>query len=256
MEESELQDYIDPELYDLAYSWLTTDLDFYVGRAKQAHGPVLEAGCGTGRVLIPTLQAGVEIDGLDLNPGMLAVLERKAQTLGLAPRLVRGDMRDFTMPRRYALITSPFRAFQHLMTTEDQLRALRCMREHLEPGGALTLNLFYPNFARLAEPDGEQRLEMEFSHPRTGLPVRAYARRQADRVNQTLWVEREVRELGPAGEVTATHRDRFSMRWTYKPEMELLLRTAGFARWQVLGGFDGRPLERDTDEMVWTAWKE
>jgi hypothetical protein len=46
------------------------------------------------------------------------------------------------------------------------------------------------------------------------------------------------------------------MRWTWRFEMELLLRAAGFTRWAVLGGFDGRPFEKDTDEMVWTAWKD
>jgi hypothetical protein len=47
-----------------------------------------------------------------------------------------------------------------------------------------------------------------------------------------------------------------TLRWTYKAEMELLLRNSGFTRWDVRGGFDGRPLEKDTDEMVWTVWKD
>jgi hypothetical protein len=47
-----------------------------------------------------------------------------------------------------------------------------------------------------------------------------------------------------------------TMRWTYRYEMELLLRNAGFVRWDVRGDFDGKPLENDTDEMIWTAWKD
>ena len=58
------------------------------------------------------------------------------------------------------------------------------------------------------------------------------------------------------GYAAATHKHAFQLRWVGKPEMELLLEAAGFKRWQVEGGFDGRPLERDTDEMVWTAWKD
>jgi hypothetical protein len=46
------------------------------------------------------------------------------------------------------------------------------------------------------------------------------------------------------------------MRWTWKPEMELLLGAAGFSRWSVAGGFEGQPLEHDRGEMVWTAWKD
>ena len=254
--EYDVQQYIKPELYDLAYSWLTEDIPFYVARGKEARGPVLEAGCGTGRVLIPMMEASIDIDGLDLHPGMLEVLRRKAETRGLKPRVVVADMRDFTMPRRYALVTILFRAFQHLLTTEDQLKALRCCREHLESGGRLVFNLFHPSFERIVEPDGEERLEREFPHPETGLPVGMYAVRQIDRVNQILRVKMEIRESDPRGYVGATHSHRFSLRWTYKAEMELLLRAAGFARFEVLGGFDGRPLERDTDEMVWTAWKD
>ena len=63
-------------------------------------------------------------------------------------------------------------------------------------------------------------------------------------------------ESDARGYAAKTHRDHFRLRWVFKPEMELLLAAAGFARWEVCGGFDGRPLEKDTDEMVWTAWKE
>ena len=256
MEPSDIEHYVKPEVYDLYYSWLTDDIPFYVARAKEARGGVLEAGCGTGRVLLPTLQAGTDIDGFDIHPGMIEALRKKASDLGLKPRVSVADMRDFTMPRRYALITIPFRAFQHLLTTADQVAALRCMREHLEGGGALIFNVFFPSFDRMVQPDGEQVLEREFPHPTSGLPVAMYVTRQSDRVNQILRVEREVVESDARGYAAHTHRDRFSMRWTWKPEMELLLGAAGFSRWSVQGGFDGRPLEKDTDEMVWTAWKD
>ena len=256
MEPDDIQHYVQPALYDLYYSWLTDDVPFYVARAMEARGAVLEAGCGTGRVLLPTLQAGVDIDGFDIHPGMIDVLKAKAADLGLKPRVQVADMRDFTMPRRYALVTIPFRAFQHLLTTDDQIAALRCLREHLVGGGALLFDVFYPSLDHLVKPDGEQVLEREFPHPATGLPVAMYTKRRTDRVNQVLEVEREVVESDARGYAAATHRDRFRMRWIWKPEMELLLRAAGFSRWSVQGGFDGRPLEKDTDEMVWTAWKD
>jgi SAM-dependent methyltransferase len=248
--------YVDAALYDVIYSWYAADTEFYVERAKRANGPVLEIGCGTGRVLIPTLQAGVDADGLDLAPDMLERLAAKAAALGLHPRLVEGDMRDFTMPRRYALATIPFRSFQHLLTTEDQIGALRCIREHLELGGALVFNVFYPSLRTVQEYQGQQRLEREIAHPETGLPVALYATTHYDQVGQQLTAEREVIESDARGYAAKTHRMGFAMRWTYRYEMELLLRTAGYSRWEVCGGFDGRPLEKDADEMVWTAWKD
>ncbi|HEY2955656.1 MAG TPA: class I SAM-dependent methyltransferase [Candidatus Eisenbacteria bacterium] len=257
MEVKNLEQYIAPERYDVAYSWHTANIPFWVERAKAAKGPVLEIGCGTGRVLIPTLAAGVDAEGLDLHPGMLEVLMKKAAAQGLTARVQRADMRDFTMPRRYALVTLPFRGFMHLLTTADQLQALRCIREHLEPGGALVLNLFYPTIALIAEPGDRERVEREFPHPETGLPVALVSvRRDHDRVHQLLSARAEMRESDARGYAGAVYGHAFTLRWTYRFEMELLLRTAGFSRYEVAGGFDGRPLLRDTDEMVWTAWRD
>jgi SAM-dependent methyltransferase len=248
---------IQPELYDAAYSWYHADEAFYLDAARAARGPVLEIGCGTGRHLIPALQAGVDIEGLDVDPGMLAVLRRKADALGLKLAVHQADMRDFTMRRRYALITIPFRAFMHLLTTADQLRALRCIREHLEPGGALLFNIFHPSFEALIDPHHPVHQDREVTHPETGLPLVLHVRsRELDRVNQVMRVVREIRESDPRGYAGAVHVHAFELRWTWKPEMELLLQVAGFTRWSVRGGFDGRPLERDTDEMVWTAWRD
>ena len=256
LDDSSVRGYIAPDLYDTCYGWWKEDIPFYVALARAARGPVLEVACGTGRVHLPLLEAGVDADGFDLHPGFLEVLRRRAAERGLVPRVVQADMRDFTRPRRYALVVVPFRAFLHNLTTADELRTLRCCREHLEPGGRLVLDLFHPTFARLAEPDGEWRHEMDFAHPAGGAPLSLWSRSVRDRVNQTQHADMELRELGPGGEVVARHPHAVDLRWVYKGEMELLLRAAGFGGWEVAGGFDGRPLRRDTDLMVWTAWRD
>ena len=255
LDASSVEGYITPELYDIAYGWKTDDIPFYVAQARAAKGPVLEIACGTGRVHLPMLQAGVDADGFDLHPGMLEVLRRKAAALGLKPRVSQADMRDFTLPRRYALITIPFRAFFHNLTTEDELRTLRCCRQHLEPGGRLVLDLFHVTFARMVEPDGEWRREIEVAHPESGAPLELWSRRESDRVNQTMSVEMELRESAPDG-TTVRHAHTFGLRWIYKAEMELLLRVAGFNRWEIHGGFSGEPLELDDQSMVVWAWRD
>jgi len=256
LDDSPVRGYIEPDLYDACYGWWRDDIPFYVAAARAAAGPVLEVACGTGRVHLPLLQAGADADGCDLHAGFLAVLRRKAAALGLTPRVVQADMRDFTRPRRYALVVIPFRAFLHNLTIEDELRTLRCCREHLEPGGRLLLDLFHPTFERLVEPDGEWRHERDFAHPGTGAPLSLWSRGTRDRVHQTMHADMELRELDEGGEVLARHPHAVDLRWIYQGEMELLLRIAGFSRWEVAGGFDGRPLAKDTDLMVWTAWKD
>jgi len=246
------------DLYDVVYAWYDLDIAFYVAAATAARGPVLELACGTGRVYLPCLAAGADIDGLDIDGTMLDALRRKADARGLAPRVTAGDMRDFTMPRRYALITIPFRAFLHLLTTDDQVRALRCIRDHLDPGGALIFNVFHPSFAHLVDPmSAEVNAARERPHPETGQPVlQRTVRIDTDRVNQMLHVHKEVVMSGPDGTPAAPRPFGFTLRWVYKAEMELLLRAAGFTRFEVRGGFAGEPLERDDQEMVWTAWKD
>jgi len=255
MNEPTATPYVDPALYDVVYSWYRADLAFYVDLAKASRGPVLEVACGTGRILIPTAEAGVDIDGFDLEPAMIARLRAKAAAAGLKVRVVVADMRDFTMPRRYRLVTIPFRAFMHLQTGADQIQALRCVREHLEPGGSLVFNVFYPNPAYIAEHRDQRMQEREIVHPITGLPVVLWSTQRYDLVQQTLVSDREVIETIEDG-TQITHHYRFMLRWVYRFEMELLLRAAGFTRWEVRGGFDGRPLQNPEDEMVWTAWKD
>ena len=81
----------DAELYDIVFGDFAFDRDFYLELARGANGPVLEVACGTGRILIPCMQAGVDIDGLDLYSSMIEVLRRKASALGLHPGLYVTD---------------------------------------------------------------------------------------------------------------------------------------------------------------------
>ena len=247
--------YLDPALYDVIYTKVRDDIPFYVELARDAGGPVLEVGCGTGRVLIPTLQAGIEIHGLDLDAGMLDHLRSKAAALGLGARVFHGDMRDFTMPGRYRLVTIPFRAFMHLESTEDQIRALRCMREHLEPGGLLALNLFYPSFDLIGSQEGVRKLSIEVTHLETGRPVRVYDVNRYQRALQSVTVARAI-HVEDSGGTEQIITPGITPRWIYRDELELLLRAAGFAAADFLGGFARRPLTQDTDEMVVLARRD
>jgi SAM-dependent methyltransferase len=240
----------DGELYDIMCPGLDDLIDFYVDLAREAKGPVLEIACGTGRVLLPMLLAGVDADGLDLFQPMLDTARRKADALGLSPVLHQGDMADFKLPRRYAVIMITFNAFCHMVTTEDQLRCLVCIRQHLLPGGLLAFDGAFPGLAWIGAPQDQRELEAEIKHPRTGQTIRCYDTRSFDRVAQLQRSRNEV-ELDEAdGTTRIIHRSEFRVRWTFKAEMELLLRCAGFGWYEVCGGFDRRPLTQETDQMV------
>jgi SAM-dependent methyltransferase len=246
----------DGELYDLVLGDLAYGRDFYIELARSAKGPVLELACGTGRILLPCLQAGVDIEGLDLFEPMLKTLRAKAADFGLAPRLHQADMGNFSLPRRYALVTIPFNAFIHNMTQAAQIRCLELCREHLLPGGMLAFDTFFPSLEIIGSPQGTRVLEGEFSHPVTGLPVRLYDTRTFDCVAQEQHSINEVELLAADGSVQAVYRSQISSRYLYKHEMELLLRVAGFRRWQIHGDFNRRLLTRESDAMIVAAWND
>lgn len=247
--------YVSGELYDLVLGGYREDLEFYVSHARAATGRVLELACGTGRVLLPTLEAGVAIEGLDLQPQMIARLHANAARLGVTAHATVGDMRDFTLPHHYALVTIPFNAFVHNLTVDDQLATLRACRTHLEDGGSLVFDVMAPGPGLLAEPDGVPVLELETPHPETGLPLRLYDTRHKDVLAQRQHSAIEIREtLADGG--TRSHRFETVVRWVFKPEMELLLSLAGFRRWTFAGDFEARPPGPDDSLLVVQAWKD
>ena len=244
----------DGALYDILFHNFDFGLDVYLKLAKEAKGPVLDIACGTGRIMLPCLSAGVDIEGLDLYDGMLQRLRQKAREARLEPRLHRADMSDFRLTRRFALVMIPFNAFIHNMSAEAQIQCLGRCREHLLPGGLLAFDTFFPGKDLVTAPDGTRVLELESKHPETGLPLRLYDTRSFNRVEQTQRSFIELEFLDAAWNVTSTHASETSTRWIYKNEMELLLRLAGFNRWQICGDFAGRTLMNDNDMMIVHAW--
>jgi SAM-dependent methyltransferase len=244
----------DGDMYDVILKDVPYGLDFYVALAREANGPVLDIACGTGRILLPCLAAGIDIEGLDLFESMLKTLRAKATTLGLTPRLHQADMSDFRLPRRFALVMIPFNAFSHNMTQESQIRCLELGREHLLPGGMLAFDTFFPSLEIVGVPENTRVLEGELPHPETGLPMRMYDTRSFDRVAQVQHSMNELELVAADGSVEAVHRSQVSGRYVFKHEMELLLRLAGFARWKIYGDFDRRPLMRENEAMIVEAW--
>jgi SAM-dependent methyltransferase len=247
------------ELYDAVPAYVTRqDVDFYLERAHAAGGKVLELGCGTGRVLIPLARSGVEIVGLDLSGYMLA---RCRQKLAEEPpdvqdrvALVQASMADFDLNERFALITTPFRPFQHLLEVEEQLACLRCVRRHLVPDGRLILDLFNPHLAKLIDPRATEEKE-EFSW--VELPGGRRMRRAA-RVPATHTVK-QYRECElifyvehPDGQVERLVQ-AFPFRYFFRYEVEHLLARSGLRVLEVLGDFDGAPLTDESPEMIFVA---
>lgn len=238
------------------------DLEFYRALAAAAGGPVLELGCGTGRVMLPMLRAGAEVCGIDSSRAMLAVcvekIAREPEPLRRRAHLLLADMRDFALGRRFALAVAPFRSFQHLLTVEDELACLTRVREQLVAGGRLVLDLFNPSLRVLLDPNREEVFgnEPAFRMPDGRQVARGYRVVSRDFAEQTSEVELIYRVKHPGGgEEKLIHA--FPMRWLYRFEAEHLLARAGFAVEGVYEDHAGTPFSgQDGGELLLVARRD
>ena len=132
------------DVYDL---YVTTDLDvgFYVEEATKANGKVLELMCGTGRVSLPLLEAGVDLTCMDASEGMLARLKERLHARKLDTRVLRADVRHFDLGQEeFDLVLIPFHSFSELVSPRDRELTLRAVHECLREGGRLICPLHNP----------------------------------------------------------------------------------------------------------------
>ena len=257
--------YDDPALYDAMYADVTADIPPLVTLMREAGGPVLEVCCGNGRVLVPALEEGIDAEGLDLSPGMLGGLRGRLAAKGLRTAVHAADMRTFGLPRRYALVLIAFNSFLHNLTQADQLSTLQRCRAHLAPGGRLAIVAFHPAADKLLEWAAGEKTVKDIPNVAGLGRVRVVDITVDDRIEQVRTVRRRIEFLDDAGAVLRTERLEFVLRYVFKPEMELLLRVAGFARWSAtplladdhgqLSLATGRA-PREGDTLLWSAWAE
>jgi SAM-dependent methyltransferase len=147
--------YDHPALYD-ALLPATAHVTYYVDLARQASGDVLELACGTGQLTVPIGSAGLPTVGLDLSAPMLATARQRTATRNVSVEYVRGDMRNFELDRKFALIFIARNSLLHLHSTEDLLAAFAAVRRHMAPGGIFAFDVFNPNVRLLARPSGQR----------------------------------------------------------------------------------------------------
>src|SRR5829696_1402846 len=171
-------DSLGTEIYDLQSPFLAVggpgegDVAFYVRLAAERGGPVLEVGCGTGRVAVALAEQGFEVVGVDLSGAMLRQAQNRRARLPaeVAARLalLQADMTTLALGREFTLILTPSRVFQFALTTAAQRATLRALRRHLRPDGQLVLDLFDPRLDVVVPGSTFPPRSGEVTHPRTG----------------------------------------------------------------------------------------
>lgn len=222
------------------------DVPFYLSQAQMARGPVLEIGCGTGRVTIPLAAAGAEITGLDVSASMLEEAKRKAQERGATVRWVEADARHFDLGRRFAAILMPFNTLQFFRDKPSLTQVFDRVKCHLEEDGRFILDVFNPQVSFLAA-DPVQRYERaRYPDPygRGEVVLEESREYLADRqiIRSTRYYH-----LGDQPDVAPSSLE---LRCFFPCELDLLLEHHGFRLNEKYGDFDGTPFGKSSPKQI------
>lgn len=238
----------------------TAAVRFHLDLARQYGGRgVLDIACGTGLTLIPLIEQSYDVIGVDISQAMLDVLARKLE--GLSPdvrrraSLIRSNMTTFEVGRPSSLAFIARSGFLHLLTPQEQERALRNIHRHLEPGGVLSFNSFDPNYEQIAgnlkgtNPAPSLRAEYVNSQ---GRKERIWNTTEFDPAEQRIEATWTFEELGDDGEVVSRRERPLRMRWSFEPELRHLLRLCGFEVMDLYSSYDKEPRRYGTT-LIWVA---
>ena len=235
------------EFWDLFRGDTSTweDRFFYLATVKKFGQPALDIGCGTGRILLDFMQQGIDIDGVDNSPDMLALLKQKAEKLNLNPTVYQQEMYELSLPRKYQIILVPSSSFQLLLDEMLPPLAMDRFYEHLLPGGILVMP--FMTLWKQGDP-----LESEFTReavrPEDGATVRRWQYSRFDpETNLEDAIDRY--EIVRDGNVIASeeHKQSPATRSYTQEQAVALYQKAGFRDIQVFHEFTFEPVKPEDD---------
>lgn len=236
--------------YDLEFDAFDADLHMYRQFTANAGGPVLEIGCGSGRVLTELADLGVSLTGIDSSHAMLAIaLDRLDDRVHLLER----DMRALSVPHElpgapFWLAFSAINTFLHLPDVESQMMTLNGLREVVVSGGLLLLDMFVPHPDYLTSVDGRLAHEFQTDLP-DGTRIDKWAARTHDLASQTIDTTVFFDATSATGQVTRCV-DRYATRYIHVFELEHLLARTGWEIVSIFGTYDLDPFDSDSDRFI------
>ncbi len=233
--------------YDVIYDSIRndTDHDYFLKKILETKGLVLEVGVGTGRFFLEALKKGADIYGIDFSPAMVNILKSKLPE-DEHHRILVQDICTFKFDQKFDLIIAPFRVFMHLLTVEEQFKALDTVYTHLNPGGLFIFDLFVPNLKMLHEGlHNHKDFEGEYE---PGKKLVRYSSMHADLINQISHVTFKI--VWDEDGKEKTEEWKTDMRFLFRHEIEHLINQSKLHLVNIFGDFKEHPLNKDSKEFI------
>ncbi|MEB1806439.1 MAG: class I SAM-dependent methyltransferase [Bacillaceae bacterium] len=243
-----LEEYQDPDLYDLENETFLEDFSMIEEFAKQVNGPVIELACGTGRIALRLAEQGIETVGVDLHEKMLSKAKEKANAKEIDVRLVMQDCTKLDLDIKSSFVFMVGNSFQHFLSNQEQDDLLSSVYRHLRKGGLFLFGTRFPSKEELMQSEEEEYWRSY--HDTAGQKVDVYTVSQYDELAQ-IQTYKTIRRSKENEEIT-----HIQLRYVYPKEMERLLTSHGFTIVHQYGWWDKTPLTNQSQSMIYICKKE
>ncbi|WP_322796099.1 class I SAM-dependent methyltransferase [Tepidiforma sp.] len=239
----------DAAFYDAIHDGFRDDIGLWLAYAGRTVRPVLEVGCGTGRIAVELAAAGHEVTGIDPSPAMLARARRRAEERGVAVHFIEGRALELKLEtERYGLVLLPLDVFLYCRDGEEQRGTLAALAGALAFDGVLALDL--PGPAQWLDPATNGQPLLAFSGVTDeGLRFECWHVHEDDLAEQTRRLRVAYDVIGDDGLLrrrVSEHLLRYVGRW----ELEYLLEAAGLELVDLFGDYDAGPLTGSSERMI------
>lgn len=246
------------QFYEWEHFRFQDDFPLYFGFAQAADGAILDAACGTGRVAIPLAEAGYLVTGVDSSTEMLSIARAKAEksARGVGVQFVQADIRTVDLGRQYGMALIALSSFQHMLTVNDQRRALERLNAHLKEGGLLVIDLINPSPEWISAGDGALVHQRTAPYPDSDGrdQLSKYVARVSDFGTQKDHLMLVYDLVSPDGTLRR-YNAQMELRFIFRYEAELLLEESGFRLRGVFGDYNLEEYQASSPRLILVAEK-
>lgn len=242
----------DAAFYDAIHGDFREDVELWLSFAGRTDRPVLEVGCGSGRIAVELALAGHRVTGVDPSSAMLAIAKRKASAAGMSVEFVEGLVLEQSFPRDYfGLVLVPLDVFLYCTDGEEQRETLEVLRDALTFNGQLVMDL--PGPAQGLDPDSSAVQVLAYTgETEDGERFDCWHLHDDDLATQTRMLRITYETVGADG-IVRRQVSEHNLRYVYRFEVEYLLHLAGLVLVDVYGDYDLGPLTNDSERMIVVA---